>query len=624
MKRPWMLFLFMLPLSFALVAACDGDTREPCVPATCAQRALDCGTWGDGCGQSLECGSCQNRGFCTERGRCESQWTEMLEQPDGVRLRSQVYLPKDMDGPLPALVYRTPYRSERLQFYYDIVAAALNAQDYALVLQDCRGTNDSEGEWYPFLNSVEGADGRHAVAWTKAQAWCNGRVGTVGTSYEGYTALVAAVDNPDVDFVLADGPGEGLTFYNEGGILSSGMLFYQAGINEDDDDLVWQLSEAATNALELAGLDEALLGHVVPTWRDALAHPSPADSFWDLASLRHEADGICAPVMITHGASFGWAHPDRIFRALTRDSCAEHRDHIWYVLGSAFDHGGAMSDVYLGKDSPLRRMLFALMDHYLRDEALDLDGLPRTQLWSFGDSEPVAVEAWPPQVDDEFLLFPHGDQWMRLEAPEDGVVGELEVDPEHNDPCDVDAVEYTWWSSSPLEDELLVGGLPHLSFQVSGTGLDMDWFWTLMAYDPAANPAQAYRTLSMGKWRARHRNGLETEQPLVPDSVVLMDLDLTATAHRFLPGHSVLLLMQGNMCSYVENPHTAESITAQTHYRPSIHRVHQTAANPSFLSLPVIERISSRKIFSKDLRQPQAARVLSEAHRAWAERNLGL
>jgi hypothetical protein len=42
-------------------AGLDGDA---CVPTTCAELTYDCGTWPDGCGAMLDCGSCNPPEIC--------------------------------------------------------------------------------------------------------------------------------------------------------------------------------------------------------------------------------------------------------------------------------------------------------------------------------------------------------------------------------------------------------------------------------------------------------------------------------------------------------------------------------------------------------------------------------
>ncbi|HEU0077123.1 MAG TPA: CocE/NonD family hydrolase, partial [Longimicrobiaceae bacterium] len=95
---------------------------------------------------------------------------------DGVHLCTDVYLPEP-DAPMPAVVVRTPYG--RTTPFLLHLALRLNRAGLAVVLQDCRGRNQSAGEadW-----RGEESDGFDTLAWIGRQPWCSGRVGLVGVS----------------------------------------------------------------------------------------------------------------------------------------------------------------------------------------------------------------------------------------------------------------------------------------------------------------------------------------------------------------------------------------------------------------------------------------------------------
>jgi putative CocE/NonD family hydrolase len=123
----------------------------------------------------------------------------MVDMRDGVRLATDVYLPakdgRPLDGPWPVVMVRTPYDKTKLGDQASIVRLRDYVyHGYAAVVQDCRGRNRSEGEFYPFLNEVN--DGHDAIAWIGKQKWCNGKVGTIGTSYNAQTQSSMATTNP--------------------------------------------------------------------------------------------------------------------------------------------------------------------------------------------------------------------------------------------------------------------------------------------------------------------------------------------------------------------------------------------------------------------------------------------
>ena len=120
----------------------------------------------------------------------------MVPMRDGARMATDVYRPAvagtPIGEPLPALLERTPYGkqdpgiAERARYF--------TRHGYVVVVQDCRGCYDSEGE-LDFLVQ-EAADGYDSVEWAAAQPWCDGKIGTFGTYYAGWTQTSMATQNP--------------------------------------------------------------------------------------------------------------------------------------------------------------------------------------------------------------------------------------------------------------------------------------------------------------------------------------------------------------------------------------------------------------------------------------------
>lgn len=117
----------------------------------------------------------------------------MVPMRDGVRLATDVYRPTGPHGvvgdPLPVLLHRTPYNKVTTE-EYDGWAHMFARRGYVAVLQDCRGCFGSGGE-LDFLVG-EAPDGQDTVRWLRAQPWCDGQVGTWGTSYCGWTQTATA------------------------------------------------------------------------------------------------------------------------------------------------------------------------------------------------------------------------------------------------------------------------------------------------------------------------------------------------------------------------------------------------------------------------------------------------
>jgi putative CocE/NonD family hydrolase len=138
---------------------------------------------------------------------------------DGVKLATDVYRParggKAIPGRFPVVLERTPYGRDVTSFR-DItqaspktpktraeVAATYVRQGYVVVFQDCRGRYDSEGQFVKYLS--EGADGFDTCRWLAAQAWSDGRIGTMGLSYAAHTqAALACLNPPGLNAMVLD------------------------------------------------------------------------------------------------------------------------------------------------------------------------------------------------------------------------------------------------------------------------------------------------------------------------------------------------------------------------------------------------------------------------------------
>jgi hypothetical protein len=67
-----LLFIFLFTLASTSVLAAYGPTPSPppCMRATCQSLGKQCGTWPDGCGGILNCGTCPSGYTCNPNGQC--------------------------------------------------------------------------------------------------------------------------------------------------------------------------------------------------------------------------------------------------------------------------------------------------------------------------------------------------------------------------------------------------------------------------------------------------------------------------------------------------------------------------------------------------------------------------
>jgi putative CocE/NonD family hydrolase len=121
---------------------------------------------------------------------------------DGVKIAVMLVLPKDLRATekVPAILsmtryWRTPQDAQP--------GAFIPAHGYATLFVDARGTGASYGVWKAPFSQDEIGDYNEIVNWIVKQPWSNGRVGAIGTSYTGNTALwLASTMNPAVKAVI--------------------------------------------------------------------------------------------------------------------------------------------------------------------------------------------------------------------------------------------------------------------------------------------------------------------------------------------------------------------------------------------------------------------------------------
>jgi putative CocE/NonD family hydrolase len=117
----------------------------------------------------------------------------MVPMRDGVGLATNVYLPRDAQGPLPTVFWKTPYNELAYSARTARNALGWVSQGYAFVVQNERGRYFSQGD-YEILGYPQ-TDGYDALTWIAAQPWSNGKVGTLGCSSSAEWQLALAAQN---------------------------------------------------------------------------------------------------------------------------------------------------------------------------------------------------------------------------------------------------------------------------------------------------------------------------------------------------------------------------------------------------------------------------------------------
>ena len=225
----------------------------------------------------------------------------MVPAADGVALRTDHYIPQ-VDGSRPTVLVRTPYGRG---FPWDHLFGGLIAErGFHVVIQSCRGTGGSGGEYQPFTR--EHADGRATVAWLREQDWFSGALAMIGPSYLSSVQWALATDPPPElrALVTQVGVSDPYSLVYPGGAFALENVFVAAAATLSFERGMAALIRAGlrvqrkmrrvSRQLPLIDAYPQALGTRVGYLDEWLASPDPAAPCW--SSLEIGADRPLPPV----------------------------------------------------------------------------------------------------------------------------------------------------------------------------------------------------------------------------------------------------------------------------------------------------------------------------------------
>jgi putative CocE/NonD family hydrolase len=240
---------------------------------------------------------------------------------DGTVLRADVWRPVG-EGRHPTLLQRLPY--DKSSSFITVHQAGLEplravGAGFAVVVQDVRGSYESDGGFEPFAHEAE--DGADTIAWIAEQPFSDGQVCMYGASYVGATQLLAATEAPPalraiVPNITGSEYYEGWTY--QGGVLQLGFTaWWSLGFGADtllrrraagaevaelEAALVRLLADPWTVYERLPLDDHPLLRELTPAFFDWLAHPE-RDAYWRATAISERYGAIAVPALHIGGWS---------------------------------------------------------------------------------------------------------------------------------------------------------------------------------------------------------------------------------------------------------------------------------------------------------------------------------
>ena len=568
-----------------------------------------------------------------------------MQTRDGVTLRADVYRP-DAPGRFPVLLSRLPYNKNLRPRPGDIDYFV--ERGYGVIMQDTRGRFSSDGDEYYAL-IWEMPDGYDAVEWAASLPWADGNVGTMGQSYLGATQYLLAPSRPPhlkAAFpVSAAADFHQCWVYHTGGAFEFGWQIPYAILMARDSlerqgltapllatlerDLIpaptpfaQPLSEPAYRRLPLMAWGD-LLRPVARYLTDYLRHPEDGPYWWAMNVERQHAN-INTPMY--HVTSWydiflrgGLAHFCGLRQhAMSAAACTQQKILIgpWahrFPYTSPTSQGAGDIDFGPNAEIALHETQLRWFDYYLKgintgilEEAPVKIFVMGANVWRDEQEWPLARTHYTPyylhsqgqanslrgdgrldpvapgeEPTDRFIYDPHdpvptcGGNTLIIPM---GVQDQRQVETRQ------DVLVYT---SAPLTTPLEVTGPLVVTLFAASNAPDTDFTAKLVDVRPDGYA----QNLADGIIRARYRTSRLIPTLLTPGQVHELTIDLWATSHVFLPGHSLRLeIASSNFPRFDRNLNTGEDQATGTGWQIAAQTIFHDQRYPSHILLPVIPR----------------------------------
>lgn len=577
----------------------------------------------------------------------------MIPMRDGIKLHTVIFTPKEQKGKLPFLMTRTPYgvndnpSPERQQYIKDM------AEDgYIFVFQDIRGRYGSEGKFVMqrFNRNKkdpkaidESSDTYDTIDWLlKNIPENNGKAGIYGISYDGWTAIIAAVDpHPALKAVSEQATPADMflndDFHHNGAFRLSYGFEYSVLTEAAKTDSLYAFGEYDTydwylKLGPLSNINTKYAHSTLPTWNNFIKHPN-YDEFWQKQALAYRLD---TPRTAIQHVSGWWDQEDMVgpqsaYRALEK----RDKNHQNFIVMGPWNHGGWAG----GEGKSLGNVKFdgQATASYFRKEVQakwfawylkgEGDGkFAEAISFQTGSNQWKNYNTWPPKEAVEKNIYFHANGKLSFDKPSATEAKQFDSyvsDPAKPVPYRARPIEetygpgsrwYTWltedqrfvqnrpdvlsWQTDALKEDITVTGNPFAKFFASTSGSDADWVVKLID----VYPQEYKKELKMSGYelmiaddvmRGRFRKSLTNPEPITPGKVEEYTIDLHGVDHVFKKGHRIMVQIQStwfpiidrNPQKYVPNIFEAKA----SDYQSATQKVFHTSGFPSCISLPVMK-----------------------------------
>ncbi len=572
---------------------------------------------------------------------------------DGTKLNTVILIP---NGATHAgiVLDRTPYNADgrASREGYDPILAA----GYIHVIQDVRGKYGSQGDYImnryvlgrlnptPVSDATDCSD---TISWlVKNVPQSNGRVATIGISYDGYEAAMSLVHpNPNLKAAIPENPmvdgWRGDDWFHYGAFREQMMPYiYQQDSSRASTYHWWQsYADDYTQWLKAGNPSVVARRHDMEQlgfWRKIVNNPS-YDEFWRGQAVDKilAKEPLTVPTLLVAGE---WDQEDiygalAIYRAL--DAIPSNRPNLYLAMGpwyhgeEARPTGSHLGAIRWGSDTSAYFTKHFLLPFLAQHIGNGADArLAHVNAFLAGADHWERLSSWPScgdgcSVDEKalYLQAHHGLAFHAPDAPNGTGYDQYVSDPANPVPYrprPVPRAETVTWPEWLVGDQRKVSGRPDVevyetpvltgAVRISGrpavhlvaatSGTDSDWVVKLIDVYPnhdAQEPSMdGYElAVAMDIFRGRYRTSWAHPGPLTPNAPLLYQFHLPAANYVFLPGHRIMVQIQSSWFPlYDRNPQTfVPNIfkAAPSDYVKATQRIYRSPAQATYLDLPVAQ-----------------------------------
>ena len=584
----------------------------------------------------------------------------MIPMRDGTKLYTVIIYPKGLTN-APIVLTRTPYdaKSRATRMDSPSILSTLPLADemfvkggYIRVYQDVRGKYGSEGEYVvtrPVIGPLNPTkvdhvtDAYDTIDWLVNKAnlpESNGRVGMIGSSYEGFTVVMALLHpHPALKVAAPQSPmidgwmGDDWFHYGAFRLPNIGWLGSQTGYKGEGkappsggyDDYDNFRTISAGDWAKKSGYDQ------LPYWKRMVEHPA-YDGFWSGQALDTllAASPSNVPTLWEQGL---WDHEDmwggiHSYEALVK---AGHQSNNYLVMGpwrhsQVNREGRTLGPLTWNGDTAQQYredMVLPFFNQYLKDGPAVT--LPAAAIYNTGANHWDSFPKWPLSCDagcdtpltplylqaDKGLGFERaasgGDSYVSdpanpvpyLPRPinfDDGRWGDWLVSDQRSVDGRTDVMSY---STPALTKTVKVSGVPWADIFAKTTGSDGDIVVKLIDVYPdevASNPKMGgYQlAISLDIFRGRYRESFAKPSAIPANKTQQYRFRLPAVNHEFLPGHKIMVQVQSSLFPvYDRNPQTFVPnifLAKPADYKKATVTIEHGGTGASAVLLPVVTK----------------------------------